>query len=111
MSQPPSPKPLDTYLTFTFLGDFDRQTAYRIGKKVASAMATVVNGVITVALPTNPPAFADAISFAVNESQINEVIESFSTEMHIAKGSVRITMTPVPANLQTQIQPTQKLYS
>lgn len=98
-------KTLDTFLNIVFLEDFDRQKAYSVARKIAAERVVVFNGVITTALPTIPQTFADAVSFTVTQSQINEVFDTFTSQFEIEKKKVRVTLTPVPPAFQTSPAP------
>ena len=97
MSQ--APKAFDTFLNIVFSEDFDRQKAYQVARSISSEKHVIFNGVITVQLPTFPTSFGDAISFTINESQINEVSDAFISSFGVDKKKVRISMTPTPTNM------------
>lgn len=92
-------EPLDTFLNITFSEDFDRQKAYQTARKIALQSKVAFNGIMTMAIPTMPPSFGDAVSFTVAQTQVNEVFVAFLEAFGIDRSKVRLSLTPVPSNL------------
>ncbi len=86
---------LNAFLNVIFLQDFDMQKAYVTAGDLASQKGITFNGVILWGLPTNPPTFAESLSFTLSSSQVNDVFEALLLELKIDKSVVRIGVTPL----------------
>jgi hypothetical protein len=84
------------YLNIVFLQDFDFQKAFIAASELASEHGITFNGEFPFALNTNPPTFAESLSFTVPSNRLNEIYEEFFKKSGLSKSITRIAINPVP---------------
>jgi hypothetical protein len=90
-----SPPP-DAFLNIVFLADIDLQKAYLVGKEIATKKNIPFNGIIPYILPTNPPLFAQSLSFIITSVDANILVDEVIKKLEISRASIRIALNPVP---------------